>query len=1147
VTNLHSDPLVGRTIGQYQILARVGGGGMGVVYTARDTRLTRIVALKFLPPQWSHDASAKERFVREAQTASATNHPNICTVHDIETAEDGQLFIVMAYYEGQTLKTRLESGPLPIEQALDIAMQVADGLAKAHAQGVVHRDIKPGNLILTEDGVRILDFGLATFVDALKLTAENAALGTVAYMSPEQVRGQQADARTDVWATGAVLYEMLTGHPPFCGSHAEAIGYAVRNEQPTPIREERPEVPEEVEQLVFRALHKEPGVRFASGRELARALRHVRGLSVPLDLRTKPVPVSEAMTVPPPRRVRWTRWAAAAALVVAATMIVWLGGPADRVAVAIAPTVNAAGEPSLDGYLLALTEELADQLDDVEGIRVLPHAELLRIVRQFRQPGRDVTSRETLQAIARRSGARVLIVPRIRYSDGGWSMQAAFRNPDTGTDQGTVETAPEKSALSKDVVYRHVVHLREDIATHFAATRPIKASLAATVRRWTRRAATAALPRFRTLDAAAAFEHGVDAYERLELAEAFSAFGDASTLDPRNPLPLAWRSRMATLMRQDLDAREAGDRAASLLANDIRPRDRVLVEAIAAEARHDVATAGSRYRELAERYPDEPTALLELAAFQDRQNAARDAIETYHRALGRDPQLLTARLELCRLYAPTRTNEPVLGKEQGQAALRLASELQNSGAEAQAFMCLTDVLRSGSTDERREARRNAEQALSIMERLRYPFGIARASNYVAIVALLAERDAARAVPLLERTLKAARDVGFVRLEVRVLMNLGVAHEALARRSVALQHYRASFELAEKIGEQQDAAANQINAAQILVDNGPNPDEGLRNAQNALGVFERLEDKDFEANARRVIGAYYRHSGEFDRAARELNIGLTVARERDLVEKVTRLTTELARVRFDAGDYLQARELLTEAERNATGLDAVHARIELGRTYTRLGAFDQARDHLNRAGSELERFGDVGSLPLLNEARGELAYESGDNAGALSSFARASDAWSTDDWPEDASVEARAYLGWLQASSGKAAKGKDTTLQSLRRARQTRRADLEGRCVLFLARIALATGNAREALLTLNELSDDRRLALSADLQAQIHFWQGRALAHTGDAATAAAQLTVARDLVERWQQSLRSSPYAAGVLQRRDIRLITRDNTATRP
>src|SRR5512134_1485844 len=172
---------------------------MGVVYQARDTKLGRLVALKFLPQQWSHDEFAKQRFVREAQAASATNHPNICTVHDIQTADDGQLFIVMAYYEGQTLKQRLEGGPLPIDEALDLATQIADGLAKAHAQGIVHRDMKPGNVILTEEGARILEFGLATFVDALKLPAENTSLGTPPYRSPEQARGQAGDARSDAW------------------------------------------------------------------------------------------------------------------------------------------------------------------------------------------------------------------------------------------------------------------------------------------------------------------------------------------------------------------------------------------------------------------------------------------------------------------------------------------------------------------------------------------------------------------------------------------------------------------------------------------------------------------------------------------------------------------------------------------------------------------------------------------------------------------------------------------------------------------------------------------------------------------------------------------------------------------------------------
>ena len=160
-----ADPLVGKTVAQYEVVAKLGGGGMGVVYKARDTKLGRLVALKFLPPQWSHDESAKQRFIREAQAASATDHRNICTIHNIESTDDGQLFIVMAYYDGRTLKQKLEAGALGVDEALDIASQVAEGLAKAHGQGVVHRDIKPGNLMVTEDGIKILDFGLAKFAD----------------------------------------------------------------------------------------------------------------------------------------------------------------------------------------------------------------------------------------------------------------------------------------------------------------------------------------------------------------------------------------------------------------------------------------------------------------------------------------------------------------------------------------------------------------------------------------------------------------------------------------------------------------------------------------------------------------------------------------------------------------------------------------------------------------------------------------------------------------------------------------------------------------------------------------------------------------------------------------------------------------------
>ena len=282
-----ADPLVGKTVAQYEVVAKLGGGGMGMVYSAKDTKLGRLVALKFLPSQWSHDDTAKQRFIREAQAASATDHPNICTIYNIESTGDGQLFIVMAYYDGQTLKQKLEAGPLEIDDALDVAAQVAEGLAKAHGQGIIHRDIKPGNLIVTEHGTKILDFGLAKFSDAQQLTVAGSTLGTVAYMSPEQSRGEEADVRSDVWALGVVLYETLTGQLPFKGAYAEAISHAIRNDPAPPLRLVRREIPAPLEKLVLRALQKDPNQRFQRARDMARELRQLQGRTIPLELRTR--------------------------------------------------------------------------------------------------------------------------------------------------------------------------------------------------------------------------------------------------------------------------------------------------------------------------------------------------------------------------------------------------------------------------------------------------------------------------------------------------------------------------------------------------------------------------------------------------------------------------------------------------------------------------------------------------------------------------------------------------------------------------------------------------------------------------------------------------------------------------------------------
>jgi len=249
--------MIGKTISHYKILEKLGGGGMGVVYKAEDIKLKRTVALKFLPPDLTRDDESKVRFIQEAQAASALEHNNICTIHEVDETEDGQLFIVMACYEGDTLKKKIEQGPLEIEDAVSIALQVAQGLSKAHEKGIVHRDIKPANIMVTDDGVvKILDFGLAKLTGQTRITKTATTLGTIAYMSPEQARGEEVDQRTDIWSMGVILYQMVTGQLPFKGEYEQAVVYSILNDEPGPMSKLKADVPEEIEEIVQKSLQK---------------------------------------------------------------------------------------------------------------------------------------------------------------------------------------------------------------------------------------------------------------------------------------------------------------------------------------------------------------------------------------------------------------------------------------------------------------------------------------------------------------------------------------------------------------------------------------------------------------------------------------------------------------------------------------------------------------------------------------------------------------------------------------------------------------------------------------------------------------------------------------------------------------------------
>jgi serine/threonine protein kinase/tetratricopeptide (TPR) repeat protein len=430
--------LIDKTISHYKILEKIGEGGMGIVYKAEDIKLKRMVALKFLPPEFYRDKDAKERFLIEAQAAAALEHPNICNIHEINETDVGQMFLSMAYYKGETLRDKIKcrgevTSPLPLYEAINIALQIAEGLQAAHEKGVVHRDIKSANIMITEQGqVKIMDFGLAKLKGQSKFTKEGTTLGTAAYMSPEQAMGEDVDHKTDIWSLGVVLYEMLTGRLPFKGDYEQAVIYSIMNEKPEPVTDLRTGIPLDLERLINKALAKKPKSRYQHVDELLVDLHSIKEL-----LKSTP---SQTKTIKNPslksnKRI-WPYALAAAIPILIVAGYFLIKGPLQKEetipiktpaskwenSIAVLPFVDLSPEKDQEYFCDGMTEQIISNLTKLQKLKVTARTSVMKFKKTDKtipQIGSELKVAYVLEGSVRKVGSQIRITAQlINVKDG---------------------------------------------------------------------------------------------------------------------------------------------------------------------------------------------------------------------------------------------------------------------------------------------------------------------------------------------------------------------------------------------------------------------------------------------------------------------------------------------------------------------------------------------------------------------------------------------------------------------------------------------------------------------------------------------------------------------------------------------------------
>jgi serine/threonine protein kinase/Tfp pilus assembly protein PilF len=630
--------MIGKTISHYKILEQIGSGGMGVVYKAQDTKLDRTVALKFLPPHLSINKEEKQRFIHEAKAAAVLDHPHICNIHEIGEIEEGQMFIAMAFYEGKTLNEKISGvganggSPLPLNDAIDITIQIAEGLQEAHQNHIVHRDIKSANIIITDKGqVKILDFGLAKLRGVTKLTKEGTTLGTVAYMSPEQASGDKVDHRSDIWSLGVLLYEMITGQLPFKGEYEQAIMYAIMNEEPEPITGLRTGVPVDLDRIINKLLAKDSSKRFQHADELIVDLKKVKQDSKPEILATKQKTKPEKIYKIP------RRFLTIAGIMILLVMGFFLLKPllfkeavvAKPEPIVVTSFENQTGDNAYDYLQKAIPNLLITSLEQSPYFQVVIWEQMTDILRQMGKGQVEFIDKNAGFELCRREGINVIVLGSYVKAGDIFVTDAKVLDVES---KGLLKSVSTKGKGVGSILESQIDDLSQGISRGIGLSeRKIEKS-----RTKITDVTTTSLEAYRN------FLIGKEYYQKYYREEAYLYFKKATEIDPTFAVAYLYLGYVYDWMG-NVRMSNSYYTKAKQHSHKATKKERFYI--MAAYTRDVEGNRDKQYdilKQIARKYPKEKRAYVSFGYYYDNQHLYDKAIQAFNQALKLDPQKRSA-------------------------------------------------------------------------------------------------------------------------------------------------------------------------------------------------------------------------------------------------------------------------------------------------------------------------------------------------------------------------------------------------------------------------------------------------------------------------------------------------------------------------